>query len=121
MLRYIGITVVLVALGIIAVLLLRPQTSSEILADSTFNTTTVQRELAVSVNGMNVSEIGISKPPAQLRNQPPSAIRASQIARIKTVGSQKVIVFTDNSELLVSDYVYEQLPGDIQLKVGYER
>lgn len=51
----------------------------------------------------------------------PGELQLSDVARISGVGNQSVLVFRDGSRLTVTPEVRRQLPGDLQLRLGYAR
>ena len=74
----------------------------------------------VIINGTDRTEDLKEQRATPYRYRSPKTLKLSDINYITTRNKNPVLVFIDGSQLEVSDYVRETLPGEIQVRIDYE-
>ena len=97
---------------------LEPTPYRDTAAVATFDASKTDRNLLV--NGQRASELTPAGRTTLKSLLNPSSWSLSDIDSIEKVGSRTTLVFIDGSRRDINPSLYQQLPGDLQVRVSYE-
>lgn len=79
-------------------------------------------EEAVTLGGAPLRDhVPLSAGSSRLAQKPLHTLTPADIRALRSEGRQTVLVFNDDSELVVTPYVANELPYDLNLRLTYER
>lgn len=111
--RLMLLAIMVLLVGLIAVLLLRPR--------SQIVTTTAPTAFEVTIEGESLIQVSPAAYVLPISSKQPHHISSADIDFITARAGQPVLVFKDGSELFVSPGIFNQLPATVQQRLRYAR
>lgn len=82
---------------------------------------TADRPFQVTLGGVPLEDVTPTLVTEPLSRRDPADIVPSQVHSVRSSGGQTRLVMTDGSEMIVTRFVLEDLPGSLRTRIEYSR